>query len=216
MLREETLQRISNAVVSASRDAVETAVRKALEENIGPAEIIEEGLATGVHEAGVLFEEGNMFLPHLVLSVDAMEAGLRILETETQEQDRGRRLGTIINGTVEGDVHDIGKIIVSGMLRASGFIVHDMGRSVPLQDFIDKAKETSADLISLSALTTISLNRQQELISMLREQGLRHRFKVMVGGAPASQEWADRIGADCYAKNAAEAVAKARELLLLK
>ncbi|MCQ6963894.1 cobalamin B12-binding domain-containing protein [Methanolobus chelungpuianus] len=216
MLKEETLQRISNSVVSTSGDAVETAVRKALEENIGPAEIIEKGLAAGVHETGILFEEGTIFLPHLVLAVDAMEAGLRILETETQEQDRDRRPGTIVNGTVEGDVHDIGKIIVSGMLRASGFTVHDMGRSVPLQDFIDKAKETNADLISLSALTTVSLNRQQELIGMLREQGLRDRFKVMVGGAPASQEWADRIGADCYAKNAAEAVAKARELLLLK
>jgi dimethylamine corrinoid protein len=216
MLREETLQRISSAVVSTSRDAVEAAVRTALEENIGPAEIIEGGLAAGVREVGVLFEEGSMFLPHLVLAVDAMEAGLRILETETQEKDRGKRLGTIVNGTVEGDVHDIGKIIVSGMLKASGFIVHDMGRNVPLQDFIDKAKGTNADMISLSALTTISLNRQQELISMLREQGLRDRFKVIVGGAPASQEWADRIGADCYAKNAADAVAKARELLLLK
>ena len=216
MLKEEILQRISSAIISINRDAVERAVRTALEENIEPAEIVEVGLAAGVHEVGVLFEEGNMFLPHLVLAVDAMEAGLRILENEAHKGNRDKRLGTIVNGTVEGDAHDIGKIIVSGMLRASGFAVHDLGRNVPLQDFIDKAKETNADIISLSALTTISLNRQQELISMLRDQGLRDRVKVMVGGAPASQEWADSIGADCYAKNAAEAVVKVRELLLLK
>lgn len=216
MIKEEILQGISSAIISINRNAVERAVRTALEENIEPAEIVEGGLAAGVHEVGVLFEEGNMFLPHLVLAVDTMEAGLRILENETQEGNRDKRLGIIVNGTVEGDAHDIGKIIISGMLRASGFAVHDLGRNVPLQDFIDKAKETNADIISLSALTTTSLNRQQELISMLRDQGLRDKVKVMVGGAPASQEWADRIGADCYAKNAAEAVVKVRELLLLK
>lgn len=216
MNKEKILQRISDAIVSINRDATETAVRAALREGIEPAEIVERGLAAGVREVGALFEKGSMFLPGLILAADAMEAGVSILESATQEEDTARKLGVIISGTVEGDTHDIGKILVSGMLRASGFTVYDLGRDVPLQNFIDKAKETNADLISLSALTTISLNRQQELIRMLREQGLRDRVKVMVGGAPASQEWADRIGADCYAKNAAEAVIKVREILLLK
>jgi len=214
--REETLQGISDAVVSCKVDAVKAAVEKAMNEGIGAAEIVEKGLASGVNEVGILFENGSLFLSHLVIAVDAMERGIRILEADLPATDSGRKPGVIVNGTVEGDAHDIGKIIVSGMLRASGFTVYDLGRNVPLQDFIDKAKETNADLISMSALTTISLNRQQELINMLKEQGLRDKVKVMVGGAPATQEWADRIGADCYAKNAAEAVEKVRRLLLLK
>ena len=216
MSREETLQGISDAVVSCKVDAVKAAVEKAMNEGIGAAEIVEKGLASGVNEVGILFENGSLFLSHLVIAVDAMERGIRILEADLPATDSGRKPGVIVNGTVEGDAHDIGKIIVSGMLRASGFTVYDLGRNVPLQDFIDKAKETNADLISMSALTTISLNRQQELINMLKEQGLRDKVKVMVGGAPATQEWADRIGADCYAKNAAEAVEKVRRLLLLK
>jgi dimethylamine corrinoid protein len=214
--KEETLQGVSDAVVSCKVDAVEAAVEKAMNEGIEAAEIIEKGLASGVNEVGILFENGSLFLSHLVIAVDAMERGISILEADLPATDSGRKPGIIVNGTVEGDAHDIGKIIVSGMLRASGFTVYDLGRNVPLQDFIDKAKETNADLISMSALTTISLNRQQELINMLREQGLRDRVKVKVGGAPATQNWADRIGADCYAKNAAEAVEKVKRLLLLK
>ncbi len=216
MSKEETLQEISDAVVSCKIDAVEAAVEKAMNEGIETAEIIEKGLASGVNEVGILFENGSLFLSHLVIAVDAMERGIRILEADLPVTDSGRKPGVIVNGTVEGDAHDIGKIIVSGMLRASGFTVYDLGRNVPLQDFIDKAKETNADLISMSALTTISLNRQQELINMLKEQGLRDKVKVMVGGAPATQNWADRIGADCYAKNAGEAVENVKRLLLLK
>jgi dimethylamine corrinoid protein len=214
--KEETLQEISDAVVSCKVDAVEAAVEKAMNEGIEPFEIIENGLASGVNEVGILFENGSLFLSHLVIAVDAMERGIRILEADLPATGLGRKPGVIVNGTVEGDAHDIGKIIVSGMLRASGFTVYDLGRNVPLQDFIDKAKETNADLISMSALTTTSLNRQQELINMLKDQGLRDKVMVMVGGAPATQEWADRIGADCYAKNAGETVEKVRGLLLLK
>lgn len=216
MNKEAILQILTEAIVSCRKDDAVNAVKKAVEEGIEPEDIILKGLAEGVTEVGVLFEEGKMFLPHLILAVDAMQAGMNVLGAEPQGEQAGKSLGVIVNGTVEGDVHDIGKIIVSGMLRASGFTVHDLGSNVPLQDFIDKAKETCADIISMSALTTISLDRQRELIGLLKEQGLRDRFKVMVGGAPASQEWADRIGADCYAKDAAGAVAKVRELLLVK
>jgi dimethylamine corrinoid protein len=214
--KEEILQEISDAVVSCKVDAVEAAVEKARKKGIEAAEIIEKGLASGVNEVGILFENGSLFLSHLVIAVDAMERGIRMLEADLPATGPDRKPGVIVNGTVEGDAHDIGKIIVSGMLRASGFTVYDLGRNVPLQDFIDKAKETDADMISLSALTTTSLNRQQELINLLKEQGLRDKVRVMVGGAPATQEWADMIGADCYAKNAAEAVEKVRKLLLLK
>lgn len=213
MLEEKIFKEISNAVVSCKKELVEAAVDKAIIEGILPGDIIERGLAPGINEVGILFENGKLFLPHLMLATDAMEAGLSILKTEMPEESF-KKYGVIVIGTVEDDVHDIGKIIVSSMLRISGFEVHDLGIDVPFQDFIHIARQTNADMICLSALTTISLSRQKEVIEILNEQGLRDKLIVMIGGAPASQEWADKIGADCYAQNAIEAVSKAKELLL--
>ncbi|QLC48941.1 corrinoid protein [Methanolobus zinderi] len=215
MVKEEIFKDISNAVVSCKKDSVKSTVEKAFHEGIPPEVIIEKGIIRGMDEVGVLFESGKLFLPHLVLASDAMEAGISVLEKELQEVEN-EKLGIIVIGTVEGDVHDIGKIIVSSMLRISGFEVYDLGRDVPLQDFIDKVKETHADMLCISALTTISLSRQKELIEMLMEQDLRDSVKVMIGGAAASMEWAEKIGADCYAKNAVEAVAKIKSLFLQK
>lgn len=213
MTKEEVFKEISRAVVSCRKDTVEAAVEKALNEGITSGEIIEKGLAEGMSEVGNLFESGKLFLPQLVLATDAMEAGIVMLEDKLSAGEGGK-LGVIVSGTVEGDVHDIGKIIVSSMLRISGFEVHDLGRDVPVQDFVDAVKRTNADMLCLSALTTITLSRQKEVIELLREQGLRDNVKVMIGGATASREWAEKIGADCYAKNAVEAVAKAKHLLL--
>ena len=213
MVKEEIFKELSNAVVSCKKELVEAAVDKAIIKGILPGDIIERGLAAGINEVGILFENGKLFLPHLVLATDAMEAGITMLETEMPKETL-KKSGVIVIGTVEDDVHDIGKIIVSSMLRISGFEVHDLGRDVHLQDFIDMARQTNADMMCLSALTTISLSRQKEVIEMLNEQGLRDKLIVMIGGAPASQEWADRIGADCYAQNATEAISKAKELLL--
>lgn len=213
MVKEEIFKELSNAVVSCKKELVEAAVDKAIIKGILPGDIIERGLAAGINEVGILFENGKLFLPHLVLATDAMEAGITMLETEMPKETL-KKSGVIVIGTVEDDVHDIGKIIVSSMLRISGFEVHDLGRDVLLQDFIDMARQTNADMMCLSALTTISLSRQKEVIEMLNEQGLRDKLIVMIGGAPASQEWADRIGADCYAQNATEAISKAKELLL--
>lgn len=213
MLEEKIFKEISNVVVSCKKELVEAAVDKAIIEGILPGDIIERGLAPGINEVGILFENGKLFLPHLMLATDAMEAGLSILETEMPEESF-KKYGVIVIGTVEDDVHDIGKIIVSSMLQISGFEVHDLGIDVPFQDFIHIARQTNADMICLSALTTISLSRQKEVIEILNEQGLRDKLIVMIGGAPASQEWADKIGADCYAQNAIEAVSKAKELLL--
>jgi dimethylamine corrinoid protein len=212
MTKEETLKELSDAVVSCKRDLVEEAVEKAIAQCILPEEIIEKGLAAGMNEAGNMFENGQLFLPHLILATDCMEAGIRMLEAAMGREGLPRS-GTIVSGTVRGDVHDIGKIIVSSMFRISGFEVHDLGRDVPLEDFIDAVKRTGADMLCLSALTTTSLSRQKEVIEMLKEEGLRDRIIVMIGGAPATQEWADTIGADCYAKNAIEAVSKAKHFL---
>jgi dimethylamine corrinoid protein len=214
MSKEEMFKELSDAVITCKNDVVIAAVEKARSEGIPPAEIIEKGLAAGMNEVGVMFERGKLFLPHVMMAAGAMEAGVKLLEADLPKDTVSKKLGVIVNGTVEGDVHDIGKSIVSTMLQSAGFEVHDIGRDVPLQDFIDKIKETNANMVGMSALMTTTLGAQKEVIEMLKEQGLRDNIKVMVGGAPATQNWADKIGADCYAENASEAVARAKELLL--
>ncbi len=170
-----------------------------------------------MNEVGVLFERGKLFLPHVMMAADAMTAGVNALKDLMPEGASGSKLGVIVNGTVEGDVHDIGKAIVSTMLQSAGFEVYDIGRDVPIRNFIEKAKEVNADMIGISALMTTTLQGgQRDVIELLKEEGLRDKVKVMVGGAPATQAWADKIGADCYAENASEAVTKAKELLVRK
>ena len=214
MSNEEMYKELSDAIVSCKNDAVEAAVEKARGQGIAPADIIENGLAAGMNEVGILFERGKLFLPHVMMAAGAMEAGVALLEADMPKDAASKKLGVIVNGTVEGDVHDIGKSIVSTMLQSAGFEVHDIGRDVPLQDFIDKIKETDADMVGMSALMTTTLQGQKDVIEMLKEQGMRDNIKIMVGGAPATHAWAEKIGADCYAENASEAVAKAKELLI--
>lgn len=211
--KEELIQELSNAVISCKKDAVLAAVEKA-KQVMEPAEIIEKGLAAGMNQVGILFERGKLFLPHVMMAADAMTGGVSILEAGLPASAQSRKLGIIVNGTVEGDVHDIGKSIVSTMLQSAGFEVHDIGRDVPIRNFIQKAKEVNANMIGLSALMTTTLQGQRDVIELLKEEGMRERVKVMVGGAPATHAWADKIGADCYAENASEAVAKAKELLI--
>jgi dimethylamine corrinoid protein len=166
-----------------------------------------------MNEVGTLFERGKLFLPHVMMAAEAMQAGVDVLKEEMGESTSTGKLGVIVNGTVEGDVHDIGKSIVSTMLQAAGFEVHDIGRDAPIRNFIDKAREVNANMIGISALMTTTLQGQKEVIEALEEAGMRDNIKVMVGGAPATNAWAHKIGADCYAENATEAVNKARELL---
>ena len=210
---EGLLHEIADAVISCKRDKVLEAVEKAKTE-LPPEEIIEKGLSPGMNQVGVLFERGKLFLPHVMMAVDAMSAGVKLLEENMPAGTQKKKLGVIVNGTVEGDVHDIGKSIVSTMLQSAGFEIHDIGRDVPVRNFIEKTKEVDANMIGISTLMTTTLQRQREIIDMLKEEGMRSKIKVMVGGAPATQAWAEKIGADCYAENASEAVAKAKELLL--
>ncbi|AKB26017.1 Dimethylamine methyltransferase corrinoid protein [Methanosarcina sp. MTP4] len=213
--KEELIQELSDAIISCKKDRVLEAVEKA-KGVMEPSEIIEKGLAAGMNEVGTLFERGKLFLPHVMMAADAMTAGVQVLEADMPAGEQKKKMGVIVNGTVEGDVHDIGKSIVSTMLQSAGFEVHDIGRDVPIRDFVNKAKEVNADMIGLSALMTTTLPGQKEVIELLKEEGMRDRVKVMVGGAPATQAWADKISADCYAENASEAVAKAKELIVGK
>lgn len=213
--KEELIQELSDTVISCKKDAVLAAVEKA-KQVMEPAEIIDKGLSAGMNQVGILFERGKLFLPHVMMAADAMTAGVNLLEADLPAGSESKKLGVIVNGTVEGDVHDIGKSIVSTMLQSAGFEVHDIGRDVPIKNFVEKAKEVNANMIGISALMTTTLPGQKAVIELLKEEGMRERVKVMVGGAPATQAWADKIGADCYAENASEAVAKAKELLLGK
>jgi len=172
---------------------------------------IDQGLIAGMNRAGKLFDEEEYFVPELLIASDAMYAGLGILRPHISQANtiHGRRVDI---GVVQGDTHDIGKNLVRIMLEVAGFEVFDLGRDVPAQAFVDRAVEVNADVIALSTLMTTTMTQMSKVVSILEEGNIRHRFKVIVGGAPLSQQFSDRIGADGYAPKAAQAVQLARQL----
>jgi len=210
MDKQALLEELKQAMVTCKADVITAATKKAVDAGMPSAEII-DGLAVGMTEVGDRFERGKLFLPHVMMAANAMQTVVATL-------DMGEAGATIkkviINGTVEGDVHDIGKSIVSTMLQSAGFEVHDLGRDVPLVKFVEAVKEYNADMVGMSALMTTTLPGQRDVIELLKANGLRDKVKVMVGGAPATTAWAEKIGADCYAENASEAVDRAKTLLL--
>jgi trimethylamine corrinoid protein len=194
-----------------AQEAIEAA-KKGLDEGIDPIELMNKGFIPGINKVGDLFGSGRLFLPELVMSANAMEGATELINElipSDQEQTRGR----VIIATVEGDVHDIGKTIVGSLLKANGFEVKDLGRDVPMARLIEEADEFDADIIGTSALLTTTMGAQKELEEELRKTGLKDRFKTMVGGAPVTQRWAKRIGADAFAENAIAAVTQAKALL---
>ncbi|WNY27529.1 B12-binding domain-containing protein [Methanolapillus ohkumae] len=212
MDKQQILKDLSDAMVTCKKDNIMAAVEKAKAAGM-PSEEIIDGLSAGMTAVGDQFERGKLFLPHVMMAATGMQAAVDSLNLgKTGGAATVKKV--IINGTVEGDVHDIGKSIVSTMLQSSGFEVHDLGRDVPISKFIEAVKEYNADMVGLSALMTTTLNGQKDVIELLKANGLRDKVKVMVGGAPATTAWAKKIGADCYAENASEAVAQAKALLL--
>jgi len=174
---------------------------------------VEQGYVPGIQKVGELWEQGEYFLPELITSAEAMKAAMAVLDPELKLKAVGSRLGgKVVIGTIEGDIHDIGKNLVASMLQAGGFEVFDLGADVKLERFIDKAEDVGAGLICLSALLTTTMMNQRRFIGLLREKGLRDKYKVLVGGAPASRKWAEEIGADGYAENAVAAVKLAKSL----
>ncbi|NLI62081.1 MAG: dimethylamine corrinoid protein 3 [Methanosarcinaceae archaeon] len=213
MDKEQIFKELSDAMVTCKKDQIDAAVAKAQKDGMPDVDIV-DGLAAGMTVIGDYFERGKLFLPHVMMAASAMQSAVDGLDLGSGEgvSDAVKKK-VIINATVEGDVHDIGKSIVSTMLQSSGFVVYDLGRDVPTKKIVDAVKEHDADMVGLSALMTTTLNGQKEVIDALIASGIRDNVKVMVGGAPATQVWADKIGADCYAENASEAVVKAKELL---
>jgi len=205
------LAALGKAVLDGDDAGVVGLARQATDAGLTPLEVIERGLVPGIRKAGELWEEGEYFLPELVSSAQAMKAAMDVLRPALARAGGGREVGRVVIGTVHGDIHDIGKTLVGTLLSANGFTVSDEGADVPVARFVERARATDADLVCASALLTTTMAVQRELVDALKGAGLRAR--VMVGGAPASQEWANEIGADGYADNAVAAVAVARRLV---
>jgi trimethylamine corrinoid protein len=214
MNTEEFLNSVIEAIVEGNKDESVQLAQRAITEKMDLNEVIEKGFVPGIQQVGQLWEGGEYFLPELITSAECMKAAMELMRPELKKaQIDVRSAGKIVIGTVEGDIHDIGKNLVASILSANGFEVVDLGADVKLETFIEKAEEENADLICLSALLTTTMTGQKKFIELLKEKGMYGRFKVMVGGAPVNQKWADDIGADGYSENALTAVDAAKELV---
>jgi len=207
-------EEIVNAVLSFDGDKVTEATKKALKQGQDPVKIVDE-LTKALRIVGKKFEDGEFFLMHLVAAAEPVQRVIKdVLEPEMKKKKEARTsLGKVVLGTVAGDIHDIGKNIVGAMLFAAGFEVYDIGKDIPPDQFVSKAKEVNANLVGASALLSTSLPMQREIVEGIVAAGLRDRVKLIFGGAPVTEEWVKEIGGDGYAENAIEAVNVAKRLL---
>jgi len=210
MANGELLDRLQQLVLNLDQAGVEETTRKALAAGLSPQDIISKGLAAGMELVGQGYEEGELFVPELMLSARATLAALEILRPHMAGKGMGPP-GKIVLGTVQGDNHDIGKNIVGIVLEGDGFEVHDLGGDVPPQEFVDKALEIGADVVGLSALISLAVSKMAETVTILRESGIS--AKVIVGGAAVTSDTAEVIGADAYGRNAWEALRRVRGLV---
>jgi len=208
----EMLKAIADNVLEMEEESAAKNARKALEMNINPLTIINQGLVIGMNKAGKLFEENEYFVPELLLCSDAMYAGLEVV-TPYIKKEETQVMGKVVIGVVEGDTHDIGKNLVKVLLQASGFEIVDLGRNVPAGEFVEKTKQTGADLVCLSTLMTTTMGEMKKVIELLKQERMRDRVKVLVGGGPISESFARSIGADGYGESAAGAVRVAKRVL---
>jgi trimethylamine corrinoid protein len=204
---EEIYARMRKAIAEYDSDAAAAAAQEAVEAGLNLLEAVEKGFADPIRRLGEAFDRMEIFLPQLMLGSDAMKAGMAVLE-EAIKSGGGtlESKGSVVIGTVEGDIHDIGKTVVAALLQANGYQVHDLGVEVPAGRFIEAAQSQKADIIAMSALLSTTMLYQRDVIELLGNKGLRDKYFAVVGGAPVSQKWADEIGADGYARGAFEAV----------
>lgn len=214
-MSHEVLEELKNAVTDFDEEKAVESARKALEMGIDPVEAIEGGLTKGLRIIGEKFEKEELFLMHIVAAAEAARRAIdEVLQPEILKRKAKRKvLGRVVIGTVHGDIHDIGKNLVAVMLFIAGFEVFDLGRDVPVKEFVKKAKDVNADIVAASTLLSTTLLMQREIIEALEAAGIRGKVKVLVGGAPVTQEWAERIGADGYGADAMEAAGVAKRLL---
>ncbi len=208
----ETLKTIQEAIIEGQAADVEAGVNAAISESIAADQILHKGLVPAMAEVGRLYEEGEYFVPEMLIAARAMKAGLAILKPLLLES-AVEPVGKVALATVKGDLHDIGKNLVSLMMEGAGFEIVDLGVDAPPEKFVEAVREQSVDVVAMSALLTTTMTNMQHTISALKEAGLRDQVKVIIGGAPITQEYADEIGADGYAADASQAVVLTKSLL---
>jgi 5-methyltetrahydrofolate--homocysteine methyltransferase len=208
------LHEISEALIVGNAKKVRELVEQALKENVSPKEILDNALVPGMNVVGEKFKNNEYYVPEVLIAARAMHAGMDLIKP-LLTQTGASYLGKVAIGTVRGDLHDIGKNLVAMMLEGSGFQIIDLGVDVPPEKFVEVAKNEGVNIVAMSALLTTTMLAMKDTISALKEAGLREKVKVMIGGAPVTQRYADEIGADGYAPDAATAVEKAKELISL-
>ena len=213
MSKEDLIKAAIEAVIKGDEKAAVDIANKVIAEGLDPLDIISDGFAKGMITVGDLFAKEDYALPEVLLSAGAMQDAMDVLDPHIPRKEAKEKMGVVVIGTVEGDIHEIGKRIVGTMLEVYGFEVHDLGADVPTEKFIEKAKELKADIVATSALMTTTMVRQKKLEEALKEAGMRDSVKTMVGGAAVTKEWADLIGADGYGQDVTEAVEAAKQLV---
>ena len=213
MTESEMFAKAQEAIEKGDTETAVQMAKQGLEADIDGIELLNRGFIPGINKVGDLFGEGQLFLPELILSANAMQGVIEIINASLEKKGKKQERGKVVIGTVEGDLHDIGKTIVVSLLKANGFEVKDLGRDVPLDRFIEEAEAFGANVIGTSALLTTTMTVQKELEEQLKEKGLKGKYKTIVGGAPVTERWAKRIGADAYAADATDGVRKIKELL---
>jgi 5-methyltetrahydrofolate--homocysteine methyltransferase len=207
----DILAALAKAVIEGDMGATPGLTQQALEDGLEPEQVLNQGLMPGMEHVGEEFRSGNMFVPEVLLAARAMQASMDLLRPLLVETN-ARMAGKIVIGTVKGDLHDIGKNLVAMMCEGAGFEITDLGRDVAPERFVQAVKEQNADIVAMSALLTTTMRSMELTVKAIQEAGLRDQVKVMIGGAPVTQEYADKIGADGYAGNAAAAADLAKRL----
>jgi 5-methyltetrahydrofolate--homocysteine methyltransferase len=212
--KKSDIEGLAELVIEGDPDGVKSTVKKLLKTGTDPLHIVEEALTRGIRIVGEKYGRGEIFLTELLMAAEAMKEGMNLIYPELQKQRRElRNIGSVVIGTVAGDIHDLGKNIVAALFSAHGFEVTDLGVDVPDQLFVEKVRELKPNILGLSALMTSTIPKQRDIINLLKKEGLRESVKVMVGGAAVNEEFAREIGADGYAENANDAVARAKILI---
>lgn len=209
--REEVLAGLGKAVLDGNKVQAKTFAEKAIAAKIDPYDAIMKGCSEGMKELGEKFSKREVFIPEVLLSAEAMYAAMDVLKPHIKPEEI--TIGTVVLGVVEGDVHDIGKNLVKIMLEAAGFRVIDLGSDVALRQFVDKVKEEKPEIVGMSSLMTTTIIGIKDALDMFKEEGIRDKVRVLIGGSAVSQKFADVIGADSYGDNAAEAARVAKELV---